>query len=183
MTRPKLRRPCVDCQSPTRPAPYPGPRCATDDRAARKRSRLKARAAYLLRTYNITLEAYLAMLTAQGGTCAWPGCPASGKARFLAVDHDHACCPGRKSCGKCVRGLLCFVHNRAIGQAGDDPTVFEGVAAYLRRPGLPIGDLPDEDDELDALRAFVADISAGGYTKVQIVKSAVVLADLYGLER
>ena len=134
MTKPKLRRPCVDCQSLTRPAPYPGPRCATDDRAARKRRRLKARAAYLLRTYNITLEAYLAMLAAQGGTCAWPGCPASGKARFLAVDHDHACCPGRKSCGKCVRGLLRFVHNRAIGQAGDDPTVFEGAAAYLRRP-------------------------------------------------
>jgi len=135
VTQPKGQPRCRDCQSPTRPAPYPGPRCATDDRAARKRSRLKARAAYLLRTYNITLETYLAMLAAQGGTCAWPGCPASGKARFLAVDHDHACCPGPTSCGKCVRGLLCFVHNRAIGQAGDDPTVFEGVAAYLRRSG------------------------------------------------
>ena len=135
MTKPKLPNSrCKDCHSTTRPAPYPGPRCATDDRAARKRSREKARDAYLLRTYNITLEAYLAMLAAQGGTCAWPGCPASGKARFLAVDHDHACCPGPTSCGKCVRGLLCFVHNRAIGQAGDDPTVFEGVAAYLRRP-------------------------------------------------
>ncbi len=65
------------------------------------------------------------------------------------------------------------------------PVEVGGEPVYLVETGetVPIGDLPDEDDELDALRAFVADISAGGYTKVQIVKSAVVLADLYGLER
>ena len=26
--------------------------------------------------------------------------------REAVVDHDHACCPGRKRCGTCVRGLL-----------------------------------------------------------------------------
>ena len=25
----------------------------------------------------------------------------------IHIDHDHKCCPGRKTCGKCVRGLLC----------------------------------------------------------------------------
>jgi len=38
------------------------------------------------------------------------------------------------------------------------------------------GDLPDEDDELEALRLFVADID-DGYTKAQIVEQAKRLSD------
>ena len=65
------------------------------------------------------------------------------------------------------------------------PVEVSGEPVHLVETGetVSIGDVADEDDELEALRLFVADISAGGYTKVQIVKSAVVLADLYGLER
>lgn len=33
----------------------------------------------------------------------------------LHLDHDHACCPGKgQSCGKCIRGLLCFGCNGAV---------------------------------------------------------------------
>jgi hypothetical protein len=32
------------------------------------------------------------------------------------VDHDHGCCPGRKSCGKCTRGLLHPACNSWLGQ-------------------------------------------------------------------
>jgi hypothetical protein len=35
----------------------------------------------------------------------------------LAVDHDHNCCQTGKSCGKCVRGLLCSTCNRSLGHA------------------------------------------------------------------
>lgn len=64
--------------------------------------------------YNITPEQYDEMLEAQGGVCGICGKPPMGSRR-LAVDHDHRCCPGSKSCGECVRGLLCGSCNPKLG--------------------------------------------------------------------
>jgi hypothetical protein len=36
-------------------------------------------------------------------------------ARRVCVDHDHQCCPGSYSCGKCVRGFVCNGCNTAVG--------------------------------------------------------------------
>ena len=49
---------------------------------------------------------------------------------------------------------------------------------------MEFGDGLDDaaEPELDALRTFVADISAGGYTKAQIVKQAKQLSAEYGLD-
>ena len=115
-----------------RPAPYAGPRCATCHRAVSAARRMAAHGAYLLRTYNVTLERYWELHEAQGGACAI--CQrATGKARRLAVDHDHACCPGPRSCGACVRGLLCGPCNQLLGRMRDAPAVFERAATYLRK--------------------------------------------------
>lgn len=49
----------------------------------------------------------------------------------FVVDHDHTCCPGKRSCGRCVRGLLCNRCNRALGQFGDDIETLRRAVAYL----------------------------------------------------
>lgn len=66
--------------------------------------------------YGITPERYWEMLEEQDGHCAM--CPKTPEenGRMLAVDHDHACCPDKlRSCGRCVRALLCGPCNVAIG--------------------------------------------------------------------
>lgn len=86
----------------------------------------------LKRIYSITPEIYDKLLTSQGGVCAICGKPKVNK--NLAIDHDHSCCPGKKSCGKCIRGLLCLLCNRALAQFGDN---LEGVlraVKYLENP-------------------------------------------------
>ena len=65
-------------------------------------------------TYNLTFEDYLNMLVWQGGACAI--CKLSVDGYRLSVDHDHACCPGKTSCGRCVRGLLCTRCNWTLGR-------------------------------------------------------------------
>jgi hypothetical protein len=84
-----------------------------------RRSRLERDPDYerrwdLLRLYNITLERWDEMFTAQGGACAVCRQPAPEGER-LHVDHDHACCPTGSSCGRCVRALLCSRCNTAVG--------------------------------------------------------------------
>lgn len=82
--------------------------------------------------FNLEPGAYQRMLAEQGGGCAICG-GLEDDGRALAFDHDHACCPGKGSCGKCVRQLLCGRCNRAIGLLNDSPERLEAAAAYLRR--------------------------------------------------
>lgn len=58
----------------------------------------------------------------QGGRCYLGGEPIDLDApRGYYVDHAHWCCPGRNTCGKCVRGLTCNNCNVGAGGFGDDP--------------------------------------------------------------
>lgn len=98
----------------------------TDDPEGVLRGRLWAK-------YRLSLEAYEAMLRAQGGCCAIcrVESPSDIRTGRFHVDHDHACCPGTKSCGKCVRGLLCHACNTALGNFHDDAGRLLAAVAYL----------------------------------------------------
>lgn len=80
--------------------------------------------------FNLSLDDYNEMFADQGGRCAICGDPPSD-ARALAVDHDHSCCSGKRSCGGCVRGLLCIRCNTALGAFRDNPKYLEAALAYL----------------------------------------------------
>jgi hypothetical protein len=68
----------------------------------------------------------------QGGCCYACGRAVSlTDVRGYAVDHDHACCPGRKACGKCMLGLACNHCNLGFGHFDDDPVLM--VQAASRR--------------------------------------------------
>ena len=80
--------------------------------------------------YGITRQQLKAMLAEQGGRCAICRQPPE-PGKVLAVDHDHSCCPGRFSCGRCVRGLLCARCNTLLGKVRDDPDRLHDAAYYV----------------------------------------------------
>lgn len=82
------------------------------------------------RRYNVDVEALLTKQDSQCGICKEPF---GGSSPY--VDHDHACCPGAYSCGKCVRGLLCDPCNRGIGAFKDNPASLLEAAKYLSLGG------------------------------------------------
>ena len=80
----------------------------------------------LKKLYNLTLEEYEALLSAQGGGCAICGiAQGTGRSGVLHVDHDH-------TTGK-VRGLLCHNCNKGIGCLQDNPDLLRSGVRYLER--------------------------------------------------
>ena len=85
------------------------------------------------RHFNLSPDQWNELLASQYGGCAICGATEAGGIGRFHVDHDHKCCPGKRSCGKCVRGLLCNRCNTGIGQFKDDPSRLDSAARYLRR--------------------------------------------------
>lgn len=128
-------RECKDCIAEgittKRVAKEPGPRCTTHHRAVLKARRAASHAKRVQGVYGLEPGDYERLHEAQGGKCAVSKCRATGKTKKLAVEHDH----DKEYLGRdSVRGLMCGPHNQWIGQAGDDPEVFESLAEYLRNP-------------------------------------------------
>jgi hypothetical protein len=82
--------------------------------------------------YKMDQKAYDRMLTAQNGVCAICG-RINDNGKALSVDHDHSCCPGKRSCGNCIRQLLCGNCNNGLGRFKDDPMLLKKATEYLER--------------------------------------------------
>lgn len=131
MTAPMKIKTCKDCPGDPktksdRPAPYPGPRCATHWRAEKKRRKLHAHGRMVQKVYSITEEQYWILYAYQGEHCAL--CHrATGRVKRLAVDHDH-------KTGE-VRGLLCGPCNKEVIGRLDRDAMQRGVDYYDNPPG------------------------------------------------
>jgi hypothetical protein len=88
------------------------------------------------RRSGITQEIYEEMLAIQGGCCAICGTtePGGHGSRFH-VDHDHHCCPRGKACPACIRGLLCFRCNLALGGFQESLKLLAAAINYLDNQG------------------------------------------------
>jgi hypothetical protein len=91
------------------------------EQAAGKRRHIDRRKT-LKAKYGLTVEAYDEMLVKQNGKCAI--CLLPPRNKYLDVDHCHD--------SDRVRGLLCDLCNRMLGQAREDPALLEAGARYLR---------------------------------------------------
>lgn len=87
---------------------------STRNVARKKKLSPERRWKYNLTRWHISSEDYFQMLEEQNGVCAV--CHSNGR---LYIDHDHSCCPGNHSCGKCIRGLLCIRCNSGEGFVRD----------------------------------------------------------------
>jgi len=108
-------------------------RASEISRAWQLRNPEKAKAIAYRGRYGIDFEA---LWSAQDGKCASCGGPmvqGGRKPDSVCVDHDRRCCPGKRSCGQCVRGLIHQNCNLVLGYAKDDPEVLRSAVKYLEQ--------------------------------------------------
>lgn len=99
-----------------------------------RRNPRAARDRQLRSMHKKSLDWYEETLESQGGGCAICGrLPRDGE--NFHVDHDHRCCPttpkDTRTCGECVRGILCPGCNTGIGKLKDDVRILENAIRYL----------------------------------------------------
>lgn len=78
--------------------------------------------------YKLTPEQRQEMVVNCRGMCICGTVFSPGRRTTAYLDHDHRCCPGLRSCGKCIRGLLCNRCNRVLGLLKENPQL---LPAYM----------------------------------------------------
>lgn len=115
---------CVACERTFSLARRDGRLQRTDTKWCHDCRRTRAEARRYLR-YGVTQVWYVEKMA--------QGCSICGATdRRFHVDHDHGCCPGQRSCGECVRGLLCSQCNQALGLFGDRTDILHKAIEYLK---------------------------------------------------
>ena len=81
--------------------------------------------------FNLTLQDVENMLKTQENKCSI--CQTEfTETNYPVIDHDHSCCSETyRSCGKCIRSLLCGLCNISIGGFKDNPALCRMAANYL----------------------------------------------------
>lgn len=97
----------------------------------------------LKQKYGLSLGQVETLIRLQEGRCANPGCRVlfdrGSKKTRPCVDHNHECCPGKITCGKCVRGILCGSCNVGLGCFREDHTILQGALAYMKKWQVSVG--------------------------------------------
>lgn len=82
--------------------------------------------------YGLNPEQYAALVERQNNRCAICGTDKpGGRSNTWHIDHDPTCCSGNKTCGKCVRALLCFLCNVGLGRFKNNPELLRQAADYI----------------------------------------------------
>lgn len=94
------------------------------------KNKRKAQKRFLWNNSRMTEEQYKQMVEDQGGVCAICGTPEEYGA--LSVDHDRRCCSSRnRSCGECIRGLLCSDCQLGVTRFYDDAGLLDRAIDYI----------------------------------------------------
>jgi len=127
---------CIECQNEYSRSRYASPDQYKQRKMSEKENKIKRKGSsrkwYLKSTYNLTIDKYSQMLLEQGGLCDICETQITSE-RHFDVDHDHSCCSGYKSCGKCVRGLICFNCNSVLGHSKDRVDILEKTINYIKK--------------------------------------------------
>jgi hypothetical protein len=77
--------------------------------------------------HHITEEKFETMLNLFNGKCH-----VCREKEATSIDHDHSCCSKNRSCGKCVRGILCRGCNTALGSLKENPDTISRLLIYIK---------------------------------------------------
>jgi len=90
---------------------------------------------HLWTRYRLTPEGWTILVEKCGNRCICGRLFGTDrKSNVPHVDHDHKCCSGETSCGKCIRGLLCFRCNSVLGFLEKEPHLLpQYMIDYLAR--------------------------------------------------